>query len=207
MKHEHEILSQYLNGDLERDNLPESLREEAAAFERIVAALGRERVVLPPTVRATVMARVRVAAGSPWRRAWRWATAPRLSPLTAGLAAAAGIAMFVLWPSPEAGIPSAVRDAAGAVVVPTRFVFLAPAAQQVAITGDWVHWDPEGIPMMRPQSDGAWVAEITVPPGLHQYIFIIDGREWRPDPNAVSQVDDGFGQRNSVLLVPAPKAS
>ena len=203
MRHEHEALSRYLNGELERDNLPEALREEAAAFERIVGALGRERVVLPPGVRATVMARVRDAAGSRWGRTWRWATAPRLSPLVAVLAAAAGIAIVLLWPSPKAGAP----DAASAVVVPTRFVFLAPAAEQVAITGDWVHWDPKGIPMKRPHSDGSWVAEITVPPGLHQYIFIIDGREWRPDPNAVSQVDDGFGQRNSVLLVPAPKAS
>jgi hypothetical protein len=47
------------------------------------------------------------------------------------------------------------------------------------------------------------VAEIALPPGLHHYVFVIDGAEWRPDPNAASQVDDGFGQRNSVLLVPA----
>jgi hypothetical protein len=207
MKHDDEALIRYLNGELARDELPESLRGETAEFERIVGALERERVLLPPEVRAAVMARVRAAAESPWRRTWHWATAPRLSPLVGALAAAAGVALVLLWPSPKATMPSMARRAVGAVVTSTRFVLLAPAARNVAITGDWVHWDPKGIPLRSPQHDGVWVAEITVPPGLHHYVFIIDGTEWRPDPNAASQVDDGFGQRNSVLLVPAQKAS
>ncbi len=52
-----------------------------------------------------------------------------------------------------------------------------------------------------------WVGEIAVPPGLHHYVFVIDGTDWRPDPNAASQVEDGFGQQNSVLLVPIQRAS
>ncbi len=203
MKQEQEDLSRYLNGELEREGLPEALRQEAAAFERIIAALGRERVTLPPTVRAAVMARVRAAAESPWWRAWSWAIAPRLSPLAGALAAAAVLAVIWLRPtrteSPEAAAPAAA--------VTTRFVFIAPKAQRVAITGDWVHWDPEGIPLSSPRRDGVWVGEIAVPPGLHHYVFVIDGTDWRPDPNAASQVEDGFGQQNSVLLVPIQRAS
>jgi 1,4-alpha-glucan branching enzyme len=93
----------------------------------------------------------------------------------------------------------------GQSAVSTRFVFLAPNARHVAITGDWVHWDPAGIPLSNPKKDGVWVGEVVVPAGLHHYVFVIDGTQWRPDPNAASQVDDGFGQQNSVLLVPAQR--
>ncbi len=206
MKQEHEDLSRYLNGEIARKDLPESLRADAVAFERIIKALGRERVTLPPAVRGAVMARVRAAADSPWRRAWDWVTAPRLSPLAGALVAAALLA--AIWLKPTAGTRSTTAGGPEAIVVtaPTRFVFLAPKARHVAITGDWVHWDPAGIPLGS-RGNGVWVAEIAVPVGLHHYVFVIDGTEWRPDPNAASQVDDGFGQRNSVLLVPDQKGS
>lgn len=207
MNQEHEDLTRYLDGELKREALPEALRQEAARFERILAPLGRERVTLPPGVRTAVMARVRAAAESPWRQTWRWATAPRLSPLAGALALAAAVAVLWLWPGTRATAPQAPAGASASAVASTRFVFLAPGAARVAITGDWVHWDPAGVPLRSPRGDGVWVGEITVPPGLHHYVFIVNGTEWRPDPNAASQVDDGFGQRNSVLLVPAGKAS
>jgi hypothetical protein len=205
MRQEHEDLSRYLNGEIDRKALPQSLQADAVAFERIIKALGRERVTLPPTVRGAVMARVRDAAESPWRRAWDWVTAPRLSPLAGALVAAALLAAIWLKPTPgtkstTAGAPEATATAS------TRFVFLAPTARQVAITGDWVHWDPAGIPL-RSRGSGVWEVEIAVPAGLHHYVFVIDGSEWRPDPNAASQVDDGFGQQNSVLLVATQKES
>jgi AMP-activated protein kinase-like protein len=206
MKQEHEDLSRYLNGEIDRTDLPASLRRDAVAFERIIAALGRERVTLPPNVRGMVMARVRAAAESPWRRAWGWVTTPRVSPLAGALVAAALVA--AIWLKPTGGPRSTTTDGPQATVAsaPMRFVFLAPSARQVAITGDWVHWDPAGIPLSS-RGDGVWMVEIAVPVGLHHYVFVIDGTEWRPDPNAASQVDDGFGQRNSVLLVPTQQGS
>ncbi len=207
MKREHEDLSRYLNGEIEWNDLPEPLRREAARFERISRAMGGERVILPPSVRVNVMTRVREASRSPWVRAWDWMREPRLSPLASALVAAA--LLVAIWLRPPVGPRSSDRGApaAGRGAAPTRFVFLAPTARRVAITGDWVHWDPAGIPLTSPRGDGVWVGEMVVPAGLHHYVFIIDGTEWRPDPNAASQVDDGFGQQNSVLLVPGQKGS
>jgi hypothetical protein len=152
------------------------------------------------------MTRVRAAAESPWRQAWDWVTAPRLSPLTGALVAA--VLLAAIWLKPTAGTRSTTAGApeAALVTAPTRFVFLAPNAQHVAVTGDWVHWDPAGIPLSS-RGNGVWVADIGVPVGLHHYVFVIDGTEWRPDPNAASQVDDGFGQQNSVLLVTTQKGT
>ncbi len=101
-----------------------------------------------------------------------------------------------------------VRDTSVATAeTTTRFVFVAPGASQVAVTGDFVNWDPDGIPLASPSRDGVWVAELRLSPGLYHYVFVLDGTEWRPDPNATSQVDDGFGRQNSLLLVPSPQRS
>lgn len=203
MKREPELLGKYLDGELARDELPEALRAEAERFERIVAALAAPGA-RPPSVRAVVMARVRKLARSPWRRAVGWAFTPRtirLRPMTAGLVLAAAVVVLLL------ARPPASEPAPAAGETTTRFVLVAPAASRVAVTGDFVAWDPDGIPMQDPSGDGVWVAEISLSPGIHQYVFVVDGVEWRPDPNATSQVDDGFGQVNSVLLVPARAAS
>lgn len=175
---------------------------------RLMETLDRRPVRLPPTVRAAVMARIRAEPVPPWIRAWRWLAAPRLSALAAGgvLAAALGL-LLLLRPSaqtPAAGPQGATR--AAATTVPIRLVFLAPQASSVAVTGDFARWDPEGIPLVKTEGGGVWSVDLELPPGLHHYVFIVNGTEWRPDPNAASQVDDGFGRKNSVLLVPGPRA-
>lgn len=184
---------------------PEDLGSDGERFERIVQALDRRPVRLPAKVRAAVMARIRARPASAWVRTWDWLAAPRLSPLAAGLALAAGIAVLLLV---RPGLPSGgPAGPAGSLTVPIRLVFLAPQATRVAVTGDFASWDPNGIPLVGPQGDGVWSVELELPPGLHHYVFIVNGTEWQPDPNAASQVDDGFGQQNSVLLVPGRRAS
>jgi 1,4-alpha-glucan branching enzyme len=83
----------------------------------------------------------------------------------------------------------------------TRFVFVAPGASSVRMTGDFVAWDPDGVPLENQRGTGIWTVDVPLEPGVYQYTFIVDGTEWRPDPHAVSQVDDGFGQQNSVVIV------
>jgi len=90
--------------------------------------------------------------------------------------------------------------------VATRFVFLAPQARTVVLTGDFVNWDPAGVPLAN-SGNGIWTAEVLLEPGIHHYVFVVDGKQWQPDPNAAMQVDDGFGQRNSVIVVPAATRS
>lgn len=186
-------------------NESEDLGPDTERFEHIVSALDRRPVHLPPSVRAAVMARIRARPASPWVRSWDWLAAPQVSPLAAGLALAASIAVLLLVrPGKPAGGPP---EPAGSPTVPVRLVFLAPQATSVAVTGDFASWDPNGIPLTGPQGDGVWSVELELPPGLHHYVFIVNDTEWRPDPNAASQVDDGFGQKNSVLLVQGRQAS
>jgi hypothetical protein len=209
MQPEREPLSRYLDGELDYAALPEDVKPEAQRFERIVRALRDDPYGRPRDVRDAVMAEVRAATPSPWRRAWQWARTPqtlRLSPLTGALALAAGLAILVVARSGNvARSPELAGPAAGQRAT-TRFVFMAPQAGAVAITGDFVNWDPQGVPLTS-RGDGVWTVEVPLEPGIHHYVFIVDGHQWQPDPNAAMQVDDGFGQRNSVIVVPAATRS
>ena len=40
-----------------------------------------------------------------------------------------------------------------------------------------------------------------IQPGVHKYMFVIDGTEWVTDPDAERYAEDGFGNRNAVLAV------
>jgi 1,4-alpha-glucan branching enzyme len=99
--------------------------------------------------------------------------------------------------SPVASAPD------GPAEVATTFVLVAPQASSVHLTGDFLSWSREGIALEDLRGTGIWTADVSLPPGVYQYTFVIDGSEWIPDPRAVSQVDDGFGQLNSVVIVPA----
>jgi len=202
-----DAIGRYLEGELPRGAVPEDLEPELRVFERAMDLLRDELKAPPPDLAPPVMTRVRTLRRSPWRRALAWATAPtiRLSPATGALAlAAAAAVVLIARPAPEPSEPAPAVATAGTAM--TRFVFVAPSASSVAVTGDFVAWDPDGLPMSDEAGTGVWVAEVELQPGLHHYVFVVDGTEWRPDPNATSQVDDGFGQENSVLIV-APRSA
>lgn len=174
----------------------------------------REDFRAPPELRQNVMDRVRQIPDPVWKRAMDWILRPRtfqVTPATAGLAFAGLALIFVLRPGPEATAPVPPVDPNGIVAAGTsaettagsitRFVFVAPGAASVRMTGDFVEWDPEGIGLQDQRGTGVWTVDVPLTPGVYQYTFIVDGTEWRPDPHAVSQVDDGFGQQNSVVIV------
>jgi 1,4-alpha-glucan branching enzyme len=85
-----------------------------------------------------------------------------------------------------------------------RFVFYAPNAHAVALAGSFNDWSTDAAPLARAAA-GVWTITLQVPPGQHQYAFVVDGR-WVADP-AAPALDDGFGRRNSVLAVGAQGAA
>lgn len=77
-------------------------------------------------------------------------------------------------------------------------VYHAPVASSVSVAGSFNGWDPRATPMV-PVGEGAYRTLLWLPPGQHEYQFVIDGARWIPDPLAPRQRDDGFGSANSVL--------
>lgn len=81
------------------------------------------------------------------------------------------------------------------------FTFKAPNANQVYLSGNFNGWSPTGDKMTK-GADGVWSVTIKLKPGTYQYKFVVDG-VWTTDESAASFVDDGFGGKNSVLVVRA----
>lgn len=74
-----------------------------------------------------------------------------------------------------------------------------PGAKSVCVAGSFNQWTPETTPLVRKGND-CWVGDLTVKPGRHEYLFVVDG-QWVPDPNAKESVANPFGGMNSVLIV------
>lgn len=78
-------------------------------------------------------------------------------------------------------------------------VVKAPEAADVAITGDFNAWAPNGVRMSH-DGRGTWRTALDLPPGEYQYRLIVDGK-WCDHPEAPKKVPNPFGSENCVLIV------
>lgn len=205
-------LHAWLDGDVDGRELDDATRRDAELWSRINASLrGDVPGPAPAWIETRVMAEVRAKAGAASRPTGllSWLTRPRtvrLSPLSAGALAAAALAVALVpvWLSRDPA-----PDPAGTMVAPVVFVQFsleAPGARTVAVSGDFNQWTADAV-MDDPDGDGIWTLRIPVEPGVHEYMFVVDGERWVTDPLAERYTDDGFGNRNAVLAVTLPEHS
>jgi hypothetical protein len=124
------------------------------------------------------------------QRARRWRTPVWLAAV-AGLIVTLGLGTW-LWPDGATGAPS------GTILV--QFEFTAPDAERVQLAGSFTAWQPTAE-FTRHPSTGVWRVTVPLAPGEHEYLVVLDGARWVPDPAAHALVDDGFGQANSLIVV------
>lgn len=217
-----ERIHRYLDGEIPQDELTPEERTEAAAYEALIqhaSRLGAEESV--PDLTGSVMARLRRAqersvakdgapawsgAGPSWiGEAVRWFWEPRairLRPAWGLVGAALLAALFIARtpvPAPVPGEGTATANAPVEIFV--QFRLDAPGASEVRLAGSFTDWEAEY--RLNETTPGVWTILVPLNPGVHDYAFVVDGQEWRPDPSA-PQVDDGFGGRNSRLAVISP---
>ena len=53
----------------------------------------------------------------------------------------------------------------------------------------------------RVAGDGVWSIVKSLSPGRYEYKFVVDRNSWTRDPNAFDAIDDGYGGKNSVVIV------
>ena len=82
-----------------------------------------------------------------------------------------------------------------------RFAVQAQEARQVALVGDFNSWGAREIRLHNTGGRGVWHALLPLRPGVYQYMFVVDGEKWIPDPMGSGMVDDGFGRQNSLIKV------
>jgi hypothetical protein len=203
-------IQRVLDGELPRSELSVT---ERATLERAEAALARVVNALPgadlPDLSQAVLARTRGPEAEPVKPRYpvgflRWLVTPRTLTIRPawGLAAAAVLAVAILV-RPSSTPPDAAPTAAAAqpAMVLVHFQLEAPAASDVRLAGDFTDWQP-AHPLSRSES-GTWSVVVPLTPGVHEYAFVVDGRDWTPDPLAPA-VADGFGGVNSRVAVLTP---
>jgi len=100
---------------------------------------------------------------------------------------------------PASPLFAADRYSAKKMSKPVNFICVAPAARNVFLTGDFNGWDPEANPMQR-QPDGAWLLQMPMHHGHHQYRFMVDGKPIL-DPRASGIARNRQGERVSLIAV------
>lgn len=202
-------------------------------IERI-ARDARRPVAVEPDAKARLMAVIR-AEGAPGsfeadtaefslyevRRPGVTLSTSRLAALAAGLVGVGvllGIAFNFGRDSQEIGQPQVVAASNGTSRLPATpaadtvmtFVFVTHDASKVSLVGDFNQWNADATRMTRIANSNAWTVTVPLSVGRHVYSFYTvgsDGEKWLNDPNAPATPDDGFGRRNSVVLVKKGPAS
>jgi len=191
-------LQAYLDGDLPIEQLPEALRAQAEEWDGWLRDI---RAASPAGAPLGLDARVlksladsrRPGRGGRWIA---WLLRPRMVPVPPAAALAAAVA--VVAAVGLFGLPGGGDDPDSRVYV--QFVVDAPTAETVHLVGDFTEWQPT-VELDDADGDGVWSGRVPLLPGVHEYMFVIDGSDWITDPNAVGYQDDGFGQRNAVVAV------
>jgi len=68
---------------------------------------------------------------------------------------------------------------------------------KVAVVGDFNNWEMENLKFVT--RERKWSLKKRIKPGRYHYMFVINGTIWLPDPNAEGYVEDGYGNKNSIL--------
>ena len=168
---------------------------DAAARQRLLEAIRREPL---PRRRS---------------RAAAWLLEPRrfvLPPiaaaaLAAGLVGIGIVSGFLINRDGRSAAVRSTRDVVADARLPdsirvVKFVLTAPQARSVSVVGDFNDWDAAATPAVRDQN-GSWIIYVPLRPGRYEYTFMLDGRHLVPDPAAPIAPDDGYGQKNSVVVV------
>ncbi len=124
---------------------------------------------------------------------WRGGAVPAEWADTGGSAVAAA--------APAAAPAAKATNAKATHATASGAVFVwAGEGNSVAVAGEFNSWNTSADPMQK-QGDGTWSLTKTLPAGKYQYKFVVDGSNWKPDPDAPETADDGYGGKNSVVVV------
>ncbi|CAN5701411.1 hypothetical protein BH23GEM6_BH23GEM6_18850 [soil metagenome] len=206
-----------LDGELPRDVLSPAEDAELLELEAAIAmATSRLKSAPVPDLTGRVMADLPDLRPMPLitpRDALsslvRWVWAPKQVAVRPAYLFAGAMAMMLLALSIQLPGAAGLDDRGAAAPSSDQRLFVqfrldTGDASTVALAGSFTEWQPHHD--LREVAPGVWTALIALEPGVHDYLFVVDGEEWIPDPVA-HPVDDGFGGTNSRLFLASPSTS
>jgi len=178
-------------------------REEHLKLKKIVSALNSisiQPILAPADFTKNIMAKIsreEIQIQSSWLdRLKKQVSIPQLSFRLAGAAAAAALIVFFAFTF-IFNAPDTLSICSAEVQFSLRIN--DNKAHTVAIAGDFNGWSPQANILEDSDEDGIWIGTLKLEPGRYEYMFVLDGEKWFPDPNALRYVKDGFGNKNAIL--------
>jgi hypothetical protein len=202
-----------MDGDLPLESLSPSEASELREMEEVLSTATRSMRSAPvPDFTKRVMLALpeprRSAVSVAWSRmsaAWEWLWSPRqleVRPMSMFAGALATLLLMVVLQAPAGERMEAQTAAAEATPeLYVQFRLYAEGVSTVSLAGSFTAWEPQYE--LREVAPGTWAATVALKPGVHDYLFVVDGETWVADPVA-SPVDDGFGGTNSRLFLTPP---
>jgi len=206
------LLNSYIDHALDRETAQQieehlksclACREEYLKLKQVVSALNSISPLLAP-IDFTQNTMVEISQGevqiqSSWMyRIKRQISIPRLSFRLVGAVAAATLILFFaftfIFNTPDTS-PICSAEVQFSLKINDN------KAHTVAIAGDFNGWNPQANLLEDPEGDGIWTGTLKLKPGKYEYMFVLDGEKWFPDPNALRYVKDGFGNKNAILEI------
>jgi len=206
------LLNPYIDQALDAEstqNVEEHLKscptcqDEYLRLKEMVASLNfLPQVSAPQNLTQNIMAKISqedVQIQSSWIDQFkRRISFPRLSFRLVGAAAAAALVMFFaftfIFNTPDTSLICSAEVQFSLRISDNK-------THTVAIAGDFNGWDPQANTLEDPEEDGIWTGTLKLEPGRYEYMFVMDGEKWFPDPNALRYVKDGFGNKNAILEI------
>ena len=130
---------------------------------------------------------------------WRGGSAPAEWASAATTAAAPAAKATTLAPAAKAIASTTDAKATHGTADGAVFVWTGEGAT-VNVAGEFNAWSMSADPMLK-QADGSFTLVRKLAPGKYQYKFVVDGANWKSDPNAAVTADDGYGGKNAVVVV------
>jgi 5'-AMP-activated protein kinase regulatory beta subunit len=81
----------------------------------------------------------------------------------------------------------------------TKFCCCATEAENVFLAGTFNDWSIDATPMKKGK-DGHWTVSLELPPGRHEFKFVVDGN-WHCESNCVP---NEYGTMNQIVDVDLP---
>ena len=161
----------------------------------------------PDKLIESVMARIQPKKIVWWRRILRqlkipfYVTPLKIVPFGASAAALIIVALVFLGRTPDVKDTAQTFMGVKKLLAAVTFTLNMPDASNVEVIGSFNQWMPSGFRMHWDERRGLWVLSVPLERGRYEYAFLVDGKTILPDPKAVMQQDDGFGNKNSILII------
>jgi len=182
------------------------LQIEDDQMREIASWIGKLPDIEPPSnLVPSVMRALQPKKPSLWRCFYRWANTPKSVNFTPLRAAPVVMILIVVFILSGLLISSQkvfrVGPDPGQHRVSVIFNLSLREARTVSVIGTFNSWKGQGYEMKRERGLNVWSLELSLPEGRYEYGFLVDGQRVIPDPRALIYQDDGFGNRNSVLIL------